>query len=134
MTHVDGIAVLSGYLLEIYCPETGPRNSKMMWGIIALVTATSPVLITLTQKWVREPPRGKEKDGMAGKGTSDDGDSEGGEGHELESINEACNSGGGKSGGSTQPGAMSERHIEHIRILSEMGLNSGETGGMPSRA
>lgn len=79
--------VLSGYLLEKYCPEAGPRNSSMMWLIIGLVTATSPVLITLTERWVREPvARG------GGKGHSDDGDSEAG--MELEGMGGAEADGG----------------------------------------
>jgi len=35
--------------LQWYCPETGPRNSPMMWLWVALLTGSSPVLITLTQ-------------------------------------------------------------------------------------
>eukprot|EP00281_Chroomonas_sp_CCMP1168_P015003 CAMPEP_0206214704 /NCGR_PEP_ID=MMETSP0047_2-20121206/1809_1 /ASSEMBLY_ACC=CAM_ASM_000192 /TAXON_ID=195065 /ORGANISM="Chroomonas mesostigmatica_cf, Strain CCMP1168" /LENGTH=457 /DNA_ID=CAMNT_0053636961 /DNA_START=223 /DNA_END=1593 /DNA_ORIENTATION=- len=49
------VGALSGYLLEWYCPEKGPRDSKLMWGIIGMVTASSPLLITLFQGWVREP-------------------------------------------------------------------------------
>lgn len=43
---------MSGRLLEKYCPEEGPRNSKMMWLIIALTTAVSPVLLTIFWKYV----------------------------------------------------------------------------------
>ena len=41
------VGVMSGYLLQKYCPEEGPRNSKLMWGIIATTTATSPILLTV---------------------------------------------------------------------------------------
>jgi POT family proton-dependent oligopeptide transporter len=41
------VGMMSGYLLQKYCPEEGPRNSKVMWGIIAMTTATSPILLTV---------------------------------------------------------------------------------------
>ena len=45
------VGILSGYLLEKYCPETLEdgeiRHSKTMWWIVGLLTATSPVLLTL---------------------------------------------------------------------------------------
>lgn len=41
------VGMMSGYLLQKYCPEEGQRNSHMMWLIIALTTASSPVLLTL---------------------------------------------------------------------------------------
>ena len=41
------VGMMSGYLLQKYCPEEGPRNSKMMWLIIGLTTVVSPVLLTL---------------------------------------------------------------------------------------
>ena len=43
---------MSGYLLQNYCPEEGERHSKMMWLIIGLTTAVSPVLLTVFWKYV----------------------------------------------------------------------------------
>jgi POT family proton-dependent oligopeptide transporter len=40
------VGMMSGYLLQKYCPEDGPRNSKLMWLIIGLTTATSPIILT----------------------------------------------------------------------------------------
>lgn len=44
------VGILSGVLLQKYCPETleegEERHSRMMWLIIGLLTATSPVLLT----------------------------------------------------------------------------------------
>ena len=37
----------SGYLLDWYCPETGPRNSSFMWLLIFLSSVISPVLIAM---------------------------------------------------------------------------------------
>lgn len=41
------VGMMSGYLLQKYCPEEGPRNSKVMWLIIGATTASSPVLLTV---------------------------------------------------------------------------------------
>lgn len=49
------VGYLSGTLLEMYCPAQGERHSKTMWLIIGLITATSPVLLTVTKRWIREP-------------------------------------------------------------------------------
>lgn len=49
------VGAISGLLLATYCPAEGPRNSGMMWLIIGALTFSSPVLITLTQRWIREP-------------------------------------------------------------------------------
>lgn len=41
------VGLMSGYLLQKYCPEEGARNSQMMWLIIGLITASSPLLLTI---------------------------------------------------------------------------------------
>ena len=41
------VGFMSGYLLQKYCPEEGERHSKTMWLIIGIMTATSPILLTL---------------------------------------------------------------------------------------
>jgi len=41
------VGMMSGYLLEKYCPEDGQRDSKTMWLIIGLTTAVSPILLTV---------------------------------------------------------------------------------------
>eukprot|EP00521_Asterionellopsis_glacialis_P011126 CAMPEP_0195309892 /NCGR_PEP_ID=MMETSP0707-20130614/38965_1 /TAXON_ID=33640 /ORGANISM="Asterionellopsis glacialis, Strain CCMP134" /LENGTH=372 /DNA_ID=CAMNT_0040374193 /DNA_START=881 /DNA_END=1999 /DNA_ORIENTATION=- len=53
------VGFMSGELLQKYCPEDGPRNSKMMWLIIGLTTATSPILMTLCWPFISK------KDGKA---------------------------------------------------------------------
>jgi dipeptide/tripeptide permease len=45
-------AWLSGMLLVNYCPETGERNSQMMWLIIALITFAAPALIIIFRKFI----------------------------------------------------------------------------------
>lgn len=49
------VGLLSGYLLNTYCPEGGPNRGQVMWLIIGLVTLTSPILVTLLEKVIREP-------------------------------------------------------------------------------
>merc|ERR1712217_259096 len=41
------VGILSGYLLQEYCPKTGPRDSTTMWWIIFLITIPAPFLLTL---------------------------------------------------------------------------------------
>ena len=45
-------AWFSGLLLIKYCPETGERNSQMMWLVIALMTFAAPVLILTFRKFI----------------------------------------------------------------------------------
>lgn len=44
------VGYMSGKLLEIYVPATGPTNGKMMWLIIAFTTLSSPVLLSIFWK------------------------------------------------------------------------------------
>ena len=46
------VGVMSGWLLETYCPETGTRNSQMMWLIIGLTTISSPIFMTVFWKYI----------------------------------------------------------------------------------
>merc|ERR1712113_787124 len=39
--------IMSGYLLDLFCPEEGARRSKFMWAIIGVTTAVSPLLMTM---------------------------------------------------------------------------------------
>lgn len=58
--------LISGALLDAYCPEQGDPgsreagaaecNGRMLWGVLLLLSMSSPVLITLLQKWVRPRP------------------------------------------------------------------------------
>ncbi|MBL8603243.1 MAG: MFS transporter [Myxococcales bacterium] len=42
----------AGYLLAQFCPETGPRNPALLWGIIGAVTLVGPVSIFFTRNWI----------------------------------------------------------------------------------
>lgn len=49
------VGVMSGYLLEKYCPQEGPRNSKMMWLIVGLTTIISPILLSCCWGYISKP-------------------------------------------------------------------------------
>ena len=40
------VGFLSGILLQKFCPEEGEHNSQVMWLIIGLLTASSPIFMT----------------------------------------------------------------------------------------
>ena len=48
------VGMMSGYLLEKYCPEEGDRDSKTMWLIIGLTTAVSPIMLTALWGYVSQ--------------------------------------------------------------------------------
>jgi len=57
------VGFMSGYLLEKYCPEDGPRESRLMWLIIGMTTATSPFLLTFFWSYLSkkdEPGEGQQ--------------------------------------------------------------------------
>ena len=46
------VGFLSGYLLQKYCPADGERRSKLMWLIIGMTTASSPILMTFFWRFI----------------------------------------------------------------------------------
>lgn len=54
------VAGSSGWLLSIYCPETGPRNSAMLWLIIALTTTVAPAGLIFFRRLIRVKEAGRE--------------------------------------------------------------------------
>ncbi|CAN5623612.1 hypothetical protein BH09MYX1_BH09MYX1_47760 [soil metagenome] len=58
------VGPMGGYLLATYCPETGPRNSEMMWLIIGLTTIGGPILIYFFRGVIEHPPKaGRQPEG-----------------------------------------------------------------------
>lgn len=57
------VGFLSGYLLQTYMPEDEEeeRQPQMMWLIIGLLTISSPIAITVFEKYIREPEVGAKK-------------------------------------------------------------------------
>ena len=46
---------MSGYLVATYLPEHGRQDGQTMWLIIGLLTLSSPLAITVCERWIREP-------------------------------------------------------------------------------
>jgi MFS family permease len=44
----------SGYLLEAFCPPTGPRHPALLWAVVGLTTMIGPVGIVAARRWVVE--------------------------------------------------------------------------------
>eukprot|EP00531_Pseudo-nitzschia_arenysensis_P001691 CAMPEP_0116142860 /NCGR_PEP_ID=MMETSP0329-20121206/15134_1 /TAXON_ID=697910 /ORGANISM="Pseudo-nitzschia arenysensis, Strain B593" /LENGTH=527 /DNA_ID=CAMNT_0003638125 /DNA_START=162 /DNA_END=1742 /DNA_ORIENTATION=+ len=64
------VGILSGVLLQKYCPETleegEERHSRMMWLIVGLLTATSPVFLTCCWGYVsKKEPKDEFGDGVS---------------------------------------------------------------------
>ena len=54
------VGLLSGYLVSTYLSEDRKHpDGQTLWLIIALVTLSSPLLITVCEKWIREPVKKK---------------------------------------------------------------------------
>lgn len=52
--------LISGALLERYCPETGPRHSDAMWLTVALYATIAPVGLIAFRKMIRVREAGRE--------------------------------------------------------------------------
>ncbi len=52
----------SGYLLATLCAPTGPRNTELMWFLVAMSTLVSPITLLLARRWLDvESRKQKEK-------------------------------------------------------------------------
>jgi proton-dependent oligopeptide transporter, POT family len=49
------VGLMSGLLLSRYLPEHGKKDGQTMWLIIGLLTLSSPICITMLEKYIREP-------------------------------------------------------------------------------
>jgi dipeptide/tripeptide permease len=49
------VGFLSGYMLQIYCPESGPVDSKRMWLIIGAMTIAAPVVMLVFRRRIEAP-------------------------------------------------------------------------------
>merc|ERR1711964_599888 len=46
---------MSGWLLETFCPEHGPRHSELMWFIVGCISLSSPLLLYALRHFVNHP-------------------------------------------------------------------------------
>lgn len=54
------VGIFSGFLLEHFCPAEGPRNSQMLWLMIALTTAIAPVGLFVLRPYIQVREEGRE--------------------------------------------------------------------------
>jgi hypothetical protein len=48
------VGMLSGILLQTYCPSEGERHSQTMWLIIGMMTVSSPILMTVCWNYISQ--------------------------------------------------------------------------------
>jgi dipeptide/tripeptide permease len=54
------VGLMSGRLLEAYCPATGPRHSETLWLIIGAMAIVCPVGIITLRKYIRSREEGRD--------------------------------------------------------------------------
>jgi dipeptide/tripeptide permease len=54
------VGMLSGLLLAKYCPAEGPRNSQLLWLIIATITVVTPIGLIVLGRFIRVKEAGRE--------------------------------------------------------------------------
>lgn len=52
---------MSGFLLSVFCPETGPRHSAMIWVIVGLVALITPVGLIIARPYIKVQESGREE-------------------------------------------------------------------------
>ena len=63
---------MSGLLLEYFCPAEGPRNSELMWLIIACMAALCPIGLIAFKKHIRSHEEGRDDPEDAPKALASD--------------------------------------------------------------
>jgi hypothetical protein len=53
------VGMFSGVLLARYCPETGSRNSPMLWLMIALTTTVAPIGLIVFRRFIKVHEAGR---------------------------------------------------------------------------
>ncbi len=54
------IGTFSGFLLEKYCPEVGPRHSSTMWLAVAVTASISPIGLLAFRRYIRVQEAGRQ--------------------------------------------------------------------------
>lgn len=81
------VGLMSGWLLETYMPEDSDkkRNPQMLWFIIGMLTISSPIGITLFEKYIREPLKNS-KSSSSGNGSGRNKSGSGKNGDQYQSL------------------------------------------------
>jgi len=53
------IGTFSGMLLQKFCPETGPRNSGMLWLAVAITASIAPIGLLVFRRYIRVHEAGR---------------------------------------------------------------------------
>jgi hypothetical protein len=53
------LGITSGFLLDRYCPAEGPRDSGMMWLVVALTASICPIGLLLFRRYIRLQEAGR---------------------------------------------------------------------------
>ena len=53
------VGTMSGFLLDAFCPETGPRNSRMLWVIIGGMALLTPIGLVLFRRYIQVHEAGR---------------------------------------------------------------------------
>ena len=54
------VGTMSGFLLDAFCPETGPRHSQTMWLIIGGMALLAPIGLVLCRRYIQVHETGRE--------------------------------------------------------------------------
>lgn len=54
------VGSMSGFLLAAFCPETGPRNSQMLWIIIGAMALLTPIGLVAARRYIQVHEAGRE--------------------------------------------------------------------------
>lgn len=118
------VGLLSGWLLETFCPESGQKRGSTLWAIVGLVTLTSPLLISLLESRIREPDKAPASV-AAGAGVD--------KGLELPGVPVLGPAGGcAASGAAAEAKAEAEAEEREKEREGEMGAGEGQDLGMSS--
>ena len=54
------VGILSGWLLQTFCPEVGPRQSHYIWLIVGLMALATPVALIIFRRWIQVHEEGRD--------------------------------------------------------------------------
>ncbi len=54
------VGSMSGFLLEAFCPETGPRNSQMIWWIVGGMALLTPIGLVAARRYIQVHEAGRD--------------------------------------------------------------------------
>ncbi len=99
------VGPLSGWLLALYCPEEGARNSQMLWFIIAAIAVVGPISIVMLKNVIKPKSREEEDAGSSSASAASSTSSYDASSGESSDGGEGESSGNGGAEGSDEKGS-----------------------------